>query len=606
VICKAEHNFKTCIFLASFVFCGFFAFVHNANAATYYVDKRCSTNGNGSTADCANGATGPINTTTSVGATATIPSGETSTIILAAGSSSRTSCYNPFTANQTSGTYTLMGNSNWICGDTNLNTATYAWHLSTWDHDSNPATPADTYYLTLANGSAPFGDGATVGTYMTSAIVNGWWNSANSTNLTPVGFTLTGHWLSNNWAYGDYDSLGYQTFYVRYENGEDPTGKNPIYGVITQVPRAFRNNAGSSWNIWNLNMSGSYANVLDSAGTGVTNIYNSVLGGADGAAVHFGGTGNGSGIYYSLIQHGHRGIYIDGDVDVTAMNNTFVGNHLAVWDNHNSNHVLVFKNNLTYANVAGGIYKTYAASTLDESNNLFNLDSVTTHSGAAIGYQSPTTWGTTASSDIPASTNTQTACPTACGTDPLVTSSSNFILLPSSLAINAGTNLGLTSDINGNPIIGLPDIGAYEYQPSGGSSRSNLTVSAPTLDVKETEATLSWQTQNSATYIISWTEKNTGTPKEYISLEKNKNFSHTISNLKPNTSYTYILDIKNDRESTRLQGEFKTLLTNQGGKTSTSGVSIISVTTDPQAQLKELIKLLNSLIIKLVEKFKGN
>ena len=48
--------------------------------------------------------------------------------------------------------------------------------------------------------------------------------------------------------------------------------------------------------------------------------------------------------------------------------------------------------------------------------------------------------------------------------DPLFTSFSNFKLLPTSPAINTGTNVSLTSDYLGNPIVGLPDIGAYEFQ----------------------------------------------------------------------------------------------------------------------------------------------
>jgi hypothetical protein len=43
----------------------------------------------------------------------------------------------------------------------------------------------------------------------------------------------------------------------------------------------------------------------------------------------------------------------------------------------------------------------------------------------------------------------------------------DFRLQAKSPAINAGINIGLTSDFEGNPIIGLPDIGAYEY---GGSN----------------------------------------------------------------------------------------------------------------------------------------
>jgi hypothetical protein len=58
--------------------------------------------------------------------------------------------------------------------------------------------------------------------------------------------------------------------------------------------------------------------------------------------------------------------------------------------------------------------------------------------------------------------------------DPLfVSAGTNFHLQSASPAINAGAYLGLASDIEGNPIIGAPDIGAYEYQ-SGNSSRMHL------------------------------------------------------------------------------------------------------------------------------------
>lgn len=51
--------------------------------------------------------------------------------------------------------------------------------------------------------------------------------------------------------------------------------------------------------------------------------------------------------------------------------------------------------------------------------------------------------------------------------DPLLTSSSNFHLLPGSPAINAGVDVSLTRDCDGRaiPLWGLPDIGAYEYAP---------------------------------------------------------------------------------------------------------------------------------------------
>jgi len=53
-------------------------------------------------------------------------------------------------------------------------------------------------------------------------------------------------------------------------------------------------------------------------------------------------------------------------------------------------------------------------------------------------------------------------------TNPLILSESNFdfSLQLGSLAIHAGVDVGLTSDYLGNPVIGKPDIGALEYQPT--------------------------------------------------------------------------------------------------------------------------------------------
>ena len=44
-------------------------------------------------------------------------------------------------------------------------------------------------------------------------------------------------------------------------------------------------------------------------------------------------------------------------------------------------------------------------------------------------------------------------------------SSSNLALAAGSGCINAGTNVGLTTDYLGHSIVGAPDIGAYEYHP---------------------------------------------------------------------------------------------------------------------------------------------
>ena len=49
-------------------------------------------------------------------------------------------------------------------------------------------------------------------------------------------------------------------------------------------------------------------------------------------------------------------------------------------------------------------------------------------------------------------------------TDPLLVSATDFHLLPGSPARDAGMDVGLTTDFEGDPIVGLPDIGAYEFQ----------------------------------------------------------------------------------------------------------------------------------------------
>jgi len=73
--------------------------------------------------------------------------------------------------------------------------------------------------------------------------------------------------------------------------------------------------------------------------------------------------------------------------------------------------------------------------------------------------------------------------------DPLFedVSSNNFRLQSSSPCIEAGVDVGLTQDYNGNPIVGTPDIGAFEYQHSYGSGfsrkASNVKASIKTVQL---------------------------------------------------------------------------------------------------------------------------
>lgn len=74
----------------------------------------------------------------------------------------------------------------------------------------------------------------------------------------------------------------------------------------------------------------------------------------------------------------------------------------------------------------------------------------------AANYSTIATWRTATSQDAHSTTG-----------DPVfVNNSSDWKLQSTSPCINAGVSLGLTQDIDGNPIVGNPDIGAYEYTTS--------------------------------------------------------------------------------------------------------------------------------------------
>jgi LysM repeat protein len=75
--------------------------------------------------------------------------------------------------------------------------------------------------------------------------------------------------------------------------------------------------------------------------------------------------------------------------------------------------------------------------------------------------------------------------------DPLFVSTAtpDFHLQSTSLAINAGTNVGLTSDYEGNSIVGLPDIGAYEYQPPATPTPTPTSTPIPTSTTSTTTLT---------------------------------------------------------------------------------------------------------------------
>lgn len=137
---------------------------------------------------------------------------------------------------------------------------------------------------------------------------------------------------------------------------------------------------------------------------------------------------------------------------VNIFNNTFYGNAGGILYIH-KDWPVVLKNNIFYSDISYSVvHLSTVEGFLTTSNNLY----VRTNGGTLVNYR-----GTYTSATI---TDFE---PSAQKTDPLFTDTANrdFTLQAGSPAINAGVDVGLTTDILGNPIVGAPDIGCYEYQP---------------------------------------------------------------------------------------------------------------------------------------------
>jgi len=140
--------------------------------------------------------------------------------------------------------------------------------------------------------------------------------------------------------------------------------------------------------------------------------------------------------------------------------------------------------NNTFYNI-GNVYHYLAGSdAFDFKNNIFNsvntvyASTANVTSGYNLYYPKPESGAETKS---------------VYGKDPLMNDPANgdFRLRTGSPCINAGVDLGYTTDIAGNTINGVPDIGAYEYS-SMDTEAPSIPVNLQASDISYTGFTLSW------------------------------------------------------------------------------------------------------------------
>jgi hypothetical protein len=454
------------------------------------------------------------------------------------------------------------------------------------------------------------------GSSMLSAVVDGTWN-VDSTNT----------WTANKWGYGDFDSLGYNTLYVKWTGG-NPTGSNIKILAGTDID-LFEIKVGATGHTVNdahfIGSNGSLAGVSEAVTFNRCLFQYSRDQGVDVGTLT-GGNLSGTTIKNSkFIYSGHRGVNVTSSVNpLNVYNNIFYGTHLMLRNEAVNSSVVNFKNNSNYMALAGSMQWANTTSTLNESNNQFHIDTNSQHGAKQIGFLASGTnnWTLSNSSDIPGSFNVTSVCdsshPQNCGTDPQVDTNGS----PSSTSplIDSGTPIsGLTTDYLNHHIYGTPDVGAYEYQPpytigtdnpnitspiriyadgkyrytstTSGSSVAKLSIAPSggfgTGDYSQwMDVTVNtWHT--SSDYYKSWTETSSNS-----ALVTN----HTIGDLKPNTYYTLKLETVN--QTTYLSnGTGQITFTYSGGystnhtfeltedTTPPTNIAISSITPDSSTQL---------------------
>lgn len=192
--------------------------------------------------------------------------------------------------------------------------------------------------------------------------------------------------------------------------------------------------------------------------------YNKVYGSGYGVVVK-GSNSYGGNIYYNLISNCWQGIRLKGVKKSNLYNNTITNNlnngtsliYLSENVGSDGSDSTTIKNNII-ANLYSGATNTYCIQVDTASNDglisdyncLYNLS---THYAAYEGATKTFATWQALGLDI-----------NSLNVNPEFTSATDFSLQSTSDCINAGTDVGLTQDILGNPIVGDEDMGSYEKQ----------------------------------------------------------------------------------------------------------------------------------------------
>ncbi|HFA49180.1 MAG TPA: T9SS type A sorting domain-containing protein, partial [Bacteroidetes bacterium] len=165
-----------------------------------------------------------------------------------------------------------------------------------------------------------------------------------------------------------------------------------------------------------------------------------------------------------------RGYYINYEDGVEVYNNVAFNCGIGYRTSRNlppgTYFAVDMKNNISYNPGNAHIEFISGTTPMNSDYNLFYPDSELLYFIPVAGTTGAnlTTWQTYSYPNCVFDPNSNTGDPLFENASGTFSEPEDFKLTASSPAINAGTNVGLTTDYAGNPIVGTPDIGAYEFQ----------------------------------------------------------------------------------------------------------------------------------------------
>ena len=377
--------------------------------------------------------------------------------------------------NMEQNTTTVNLNGCELTGAVNPNSATYQWNAS--------GSGTNEYYLTLNGGGNP-----TLAT-VNCATIKGLFQEESAEDkpnhqlYNGTGGYNLGGMANHRLGWGDNDSLGYSTLYVR-DDDQDP---DSLDIKIAQVTEILDSNLRNTL-ITNGTMSYANARIANSRhSAGFTQTYRRIIFKyANDHAVEFTGQGDGRLEFCLGYFTGHRFVQDNDISDIYLLNCMSVYAHLfIIFGAASTAGTKTIENSLDWGSFAGSMDAGAIGYTLDENHNCWwpLLDQ-----GTAMNYpdDTDTVWQTTDATSIPASADTgvtnRAALIAAGGQDPQAGSISRTSFNLNSFKLSSSTPAKLTIDwwtAAGAPNIGLDGVEVVvggPVGPFGGYRSSGNTV----------------------------------------------------------------------------------------------------------------------------------